>query len=38
LVEIKLAVLAEPDLHLGAADGPALRPLPLPYELASATD
>ncbi|MEM5371104.1 folate-binding protein YgfZ [Paraburkholderia azotifigens] len=33
LVEIKLAALANGTVHLGAADGPALTFLPLPYAL-----
>lgn len=33
LIEVKLAALDGPGLHLGAADGPALRPQPLPYPL-----
>ncbi|WP_296654554.1 folate-binding protein [Paraburkholderia sp.] len=33
LVEIKLAALESGSVHLGAADGPALRFLPLPYAL-----
>ncbi|WP_233829971.1 CAF17-like 4Fe-4S cluster assembly/insertion protein YgfZ [Paraburkholderia sp. ZP32-5] len=33
LVEIKLAALEGGSVHLGAADGPALRFLPLPYGL-----
>jgi hypothetical protein len=33
LVEIKLAALESGAVHLGAADGPALRFLPLPYGL-----
>ena len=33
LVEIKLAALENGSVHLGAADGPALRFLPLPYGL-----
>ena len=33
LVEVKLAALGEGSLHLGAADGPALRQSPLPYPL-----
>ncbi len=33
LVEIKFAVVADTVIHLGAADGPALRFLPLPYAL-----
>ena len=35
LVELKLAALAGGSLHLGAPDGPALRPAPLPYALPS---
>ncbi|WP_348755397.1 folate-binding protein [uncultured Aquincola sp.] len=38
LVEVKLAALDEARLHLGAADGPALRPLALPYPLPSAAE
>ena len=38
LVEVKLAALDEARLHLGAADGPALRPLDLPYPLPSAAE
>jgi folate-binding protein YgfZ len=33
LAEIKLAALESGSVHLGAADGPALRILPLPYAL-----
>ncbi|MEM5404592.1 MULTISPECIES: YgfZ/GcvT domain-containing protein [Paraburkholderia] len=33
LAEIKLAALETGSVHLGAADGPALRVLPLPYAL-----
>jgi tRNA-modifying protein YgfZ len=33
LVEIKLAALEQGSVHAGAADGPALRFLPLPYAL-----
>lgn len=33
LVELKIAALQAPSLHLRAPDGPALRPAPLPYEL-----
>jgi hypothetical protein len=33
LVEIKLAALENGSVHLGAADGPALTFLPLPYAL-----
>ncbi|WP_322051247.1 CAF17-like 4Fe-4S cluster assembly/insertion protein YgfZ [Paraburkholderia bannensis] len=33
LAEIKLAALESGSVHLGAADGPALRVLPLPYAL-----
>ncbi len=33
LVEVKLAALGQGTLHLGAADGPALRQRPLPYAL-----
>ncbi|WP_206998426.1 CAF17-like 4Fe-4S cluster assembly/insertion protein YgfZ [Trinickia mobilis] len=33
LVEIKLAALESGSVHLGAADGPVLRFLPLPYSL-----
>jgi tRNA-modifying protein YgfZ len=33
LVEVKLAALAGGSLHLGAADGPVLRQIDLPYEL-----
>ena len=33
LAEIKLAALEAGSVHLGAADGPALRVLPLPYAL-----
>jgi tRNA-modifying protein YgfZ len=33
IVELKSAVLAEGSLHLGAAHGPRLQPLPLPYAL-----
>ena len=33
LVEVKLAALEGGALHAGAPDGPALRPLPLPYPL-----
>jgi hypothetical protein len=33
LVEIKLAALESGSVHLGAADGPALRFLALPYGL-----
>ncbi|QGZ61495.1 CAF17-like 4Fe-4S cluster assembly/insertion protein YgfZ [Paraburkholderia acidisoli] len=33
LAEIKLAALENGSVHLGAADGPALRVLPLPYAL-----
>ncbi|RKP52584.1 YgfZ/GcvT domain-containing protein [Trinickia fusca] len=35
LVEIKLVALEEGSVHLGAADGPALAFLPLPYALPS---
>ncbi|WP_433704587.1 YgfZ/GcvT domain-containing protein [Paraburkholderia sacchari] len=35
LAEIKLAALESGSVHLGAADGPALRILPLPYALPS---
>jgi hypothetical protein len=35
LVEIKLAALESGSVHLGAADGPALRFLALPYGLPS---
>jgi tRNA-modifying protein YgfZ len=35
LAEIKLAALDSGSVHLGAADGPALRFLPLPYALPS---
>ncbi|WP_404977597.1 YgfZ/GcvT domain-containing protein [Aquincola sp. J276] len=38
LVEVKLAALAEPALRLGSAEGPALRPLPLPYPLPAGAD
>jgi folate-binding protein YgfZ len=34
LVELRLAALAAPSLHLGAPDGPVLRPSELPYPLA----
>jgi folate-binding protein YgfZ len=37
LVEVKLAALADASLHLGAADGPALAPRPLPYPVPSET-
>lgn len=33
LVEVKLAALGQGTLHLGSADGPPLRPCPLPYAL-----
>lgn len=33
LVELKLTALELADVHLGAADGPALRLLPMPYAL-----
>jgi folate-binding Fe-S cluster repair protein YgfZ len=33
LAETKIAALASGSLHLGAPDGPLLRPLALPYEL-----
>ncbi|HEX8957929.1 MAG TPA: folate-binding protein, partial [Burkholderiaceae bacterium] len=33
LVEIKIAEAADAVIHLGAADGPALRFLPLPYAM-----
>jgi hypothetical protein len=33
LVELKIAVTRSGSLHLGQADGPALRVLPLPYAL-----
>jgi folate-binding protein YgfZ len=33
LVEVKLAALEDGTLHLGAADGPVLRRLALPYEM-----
>lgn len=33
LVELKIAALQAPSLHLRAPDGPALRPAPLPYAL-----
>lgn len=33
IAECKLAALGTGSLHLGAADGPALTPLPLPYAL-----
>jgi hypothetical protein len=33
LAEIKLAALESGSVHLGAADGPALTVLPLPYAL-----
>lgn len=33
LAELKLAALESGSIHLGAADGPALRVLPLPYAL-----
>jgi folate-binding protein YgfZ len=33
LVELKIAALQAPSLHLRAPDGPALRRAPLPYEL-----
>ena len=32
LVEVKMAMLDSGSLHLGAADGPLLRQVPLPYE------
>jgi folate-binding protein YgfZ len=35
LVEVKLAALAGGSWHAGSADGPVLRPLPLPYPLPS---
>lgn len=38
LVEVKLAALGQPDLHLGSADGPALQPLDLPYALPAAAE
>jgi folate-binding protein YgfZ len=37
LVEVKLAVLAGGSLHLGAAQGPQLRQIALPYEVALGT-
>lgn len=38
LAELKIAALASGSLHLGAADGPLLSPLPMPYEIARAED
>jgi folate-binding protein YgfZ len=37
LVEVKLAALAGGSLHLGAPDGPVLRPCALPYPLPAGT-
>ena len=36
LVELKLAALENGAVHLGAADGPLLRPVALPYSLPDA--
>lgn len=37
LAEVKLAALVEGSLHLGAPDGPPLKPMPLPYALPDAS-
>ncbi len=37
LVEIKLAALGSGSVHVGAADGPTLAFMPLPYALPSET-